>query len=100
MATYTELFGLHNNSELRNKVVVACIVAAESIRNEADTTANHTNRLIWAAGVFANPMGEANRMYWALLAGNKDATIQQIQDASDAAIQAKVEAAVDLFATG
>ena len=36
MATYSELFGLWSNSALRNKVAVACVVAAEAIRTEAE----------------------------------------------------------------
>lgn len=100
MATYAELYGLRNDSALKNKIVVACIVAAEAIRNESDTIPNHANRLIWAAAVFANPIGEADRMYWQLLAANKDQTVAQIQGAPDAAIQSATDAAVDLFATG
>lgn len=100
MATYTELYGLHNDSALKNRVVVACIVAAEVVMDELDTTPNHANRLIWAASVLANPQTEATRMYWALLAANKDATIESIQGATDAAIQSQVEVHIDLFATG
>ena len=101
MATYKELYGLHNDSALRNRVVVACIVAAEIVMNELDTVPNHANRLIWAGSVFANPQTEGLRMYWALLAANKDQTVEFIrQTATDAQIQAKVEAHIDLFAIG
>ena len=100
MATYTELFGLKDESTVINKVVVACVVAAETIMGEDGGTTNHANRLIWAASVFQNPNSEAQRMYWALLAANVDLTIAQIQDASDSAIQTQVYAHVDLFATG
>lgn len=100
MATYAELFSLKNDSELRNKVVVACILASESIMIEVDTTPNHANRLIWAASVFANPMAEANRMFMAVLAANSGFTIAQIQAATDEQIQTDVDDHVDLFATG
>ena len=100
MATYEELYGLRNDSGLRNRVVVACIISAEGIMSEDGGTPNHANRLIWAAAVFASPTQEAERMYWAVLAANKDATIAQIQSATDAAIQTNVDAHVDLFAIG
>lgn len=100
MATYAELFDLRANSAVKNKVTVACIVAAEAIRTENGGTANHANRLIWAAAVFANPEHEASRMLWAVLAANKDSTVGQITGATDAQIQAAVDAAVDVFATG
>jgi hypothetical protein len=100
MASYDELFSLQNDSGLKNRVQVACIVAAETIRGEDGGTANHANRLLWAAAVFQNPSQEANRLFWAVLAANKDATAAQITGATDAAVQANVDAAVDLFATG
>lgn len=100
MATYDELFGLQANDSLRNRIAVACIVAAEAIRTENANTANHANRLLWAKAVFANPQGEAQRMLWAVLAQNKTATVAQITGATDATIQTAVSAAVDVFATG
>lgn len=100
MATYTELFDLHSNTDLLNKVVVACIISAEQIKDEDPGTANHANRLIWAAAVFSNPRAESERMYWALLAANNAATVIQIENATDEAIQGQVDDHVDLFATG
>lgn len=100
MATYEELFSLRNKSELKNKVVAAVIISAEEIMAELDTVPNHTNRLLWAKDVFASPDTEANRMFMAVLAANKDAEIAQILGASDAAIQTNVDDHVDLFATG
>lgn len=99
MATYTELYDLHNNSALKNRVSVACIIAAEVVMNEDPGTTNHANRLPWAASVLAGPQVEATRMYWALLAANKDMTIDNIQKATDAQVQTQVEAHIDLFAT-
>ena len=46
MATYMELRGLFNDSDLDNKIEVACIVAAQTICNEDGGTANHANRLV------------------------------------------------------
>lgn len=100
MASYPELYGLKNDSALRNRVLTACIIAAEAIMNEVDTTPNHANRLIWSAVVFANPAAEADRMFMAVLAANKDHTVVQIRGATDEAIQVNVNAHVDLFAMG
>lgn len=100
MATYADLYDLHNYTALINKVAVACIVAAEMVHDEDVETTNHANRLIWAAGVFGNPKQEAHQMYWALLAANKAASVETIQEALDSTIQTEVEAHIDLFATG
>ena len=100
MATYTELYGLKNDSALRNRVLTACVVAAEAVMNEIGTTPNHANRLIWSASVFANPVVEADRMFMATLAANAAFTVSQIQGALDEDIQANVDAHVDLFAVG
>lgn len=100
MATYTELFGLRNNSELKNKVTAAVVIAAETVMNEDGGTPNHANRLIWAKGVFTSPSSEADRMFWAVLAANNAATVAAITGASDAAIQTNVDDHVDLFADG
>jgi len=100
MATYDEIRFLFANDSIRNKIEVAVIVAAESIRNEDAGTPNHANRLIWAKEAFTNPLGTATKMFMALLAANKDLTVEQIAGASDVAIQTKVDAAVDVFADG
>lgn len=101
MALYVDLFQLANDDVVfRNRVTVACVVAAEAVRTEADTTANHVNRLAWAARVYADPVGESRRMLWAVLAQNAGATVAQITGATDGTIQSAVNAAVNVFATG
>jgi hypothetical protein len=100
MATYLELYGLKSNDTLRNKVEIACLVAAEVVRSESDQTANHANRLIWAKAVFEQPRIESERMLMAILAVNNTLTTGQITGASDAAIQTAVNNAVNVFAQG
>ncbi len=100
MATNNELYGLLNNSDLRNQVFIAVIKAAETIMNELGTVENHTNRLLWASGVFTNTDLETDRMFKAVLAANANSTVTQITDAEDPAIQTNVDDHVDLFATG
>ena len=100
MATYSELYGLWHESDLKNKVAVAVVVAAETIQDEVDTTPNHANRLIWAREALESTASKTDPMYRIILAENKDMTVAQILGASDTAIQNAVDGAVDLFATG
>lgn len=97
MASYDELLIAESNDALNRKVRVAVFIAAETVRTESDTTPNHTERLVWAKEVFANPKGEAKRMITAVLAQNKDNTLAQIIGALDAQVQIAVDAAVDVF---
>ena len=98
MATYDELLLASENPALRNKVRVACVVAAEVVRTEATTVPNHDKRVAWAKSVYANPNVEAERMLWAVLAQNRAATLAQIVGATDGTVQTAVNAAVDVFA--
>ena len=100
MATYEEVFNLGSDSAFSNKVAVACCVAADGIRVEDVATANHANRIIWAKQALENPRTVAQNMHFAILVANKSATVAQIQNATDAAIQANVDACVDVFAQG
>lgn len=100
MATYIEIKGLFGGTALKDRVAVACIIAAETIRNEDVGITNHANRLLWAKSAFSSPSNVSSKMLMALLAINKDLTVEQIQNASDSAIQSGVESAINLFATG
>ena len=99
MATYAELLQASESATLNNKVRVACIIAAETVRTELATVTGHDKRLAWAKSVFSNPEAEARRMLWAVLAQNKAATLAAITGASDASVQSAVDAAVDVFAS-
>lgn len=100
MATYAELRALFNDPDtsLRGKVEVAVIVAAEAVVNEDGATANHANRVMWAAQAFSNPAAEAKKALMVVLAANKAATVAQITEATDPAIQSNVDAVVDVLA--
>ena len=100
MATYAELLTASSNEVLINKIRVAVVVAAEIVRTELSSVANHANRLVWAKAVFFNPDAEARRMIWAVLAQNRAATLAAIVGEDDATVQTAVNAAVDVFATG
>lgn len=100
MATYDEILIAHADTGLLNKVRVATVVAATDIMLEADTTANHANRIIWAKTVFADPALAGARMMWPVLAQNKAFTLAQITGADDATVQTAVNSAVNVFAQG
>ena len=102
MATYDELLTIANSSgsALHSRIKVAVIVACDVIRTEAAGTANHANRLKWAAATLQSPDDAARRMLWAVLAQNRVATAAQITGADDATVQAAVNAGVDLLAQG
>jgi hypothetical protein len=99
MATYSELLNASSSDTLRQKVRVACVIAAEKVRTEATSVTNHTARMAWAKSVYANPEAEGNRMVWAVLAQNAGATFAQIIGATDATVQTAVDTAVDVFAS-
>ena len=100
MATYQELRFLFANDDLRHKIEVACIVAAEAIRTEEASVENHANRLLWAKAAFSNPSTVSKQLLMAMLATNKEAEVSAITGVTDALIQAKVDAAIDVFADG
>lgn len=100
MATYAELYNLQSDSALRNRVTVACTIAANTVRAEDPGTTNHANRLLWAKQVFERPEYEGERMLRSLLAQNASATVAQIEAATDTAIQTAVNNTVDIFAIG
>lgn len=99
MATYADLLIASVNDALRQKVRVACVIAAEKVRTEATSTPNHVARLAWAKAVYANPEAEGIRMVWAVLAQNATATLAGIIGAADTVVQTAVDAAVDVFAS-
>ena len=95
MATYAELFDLRHDSGLMNKITIAVGVAARDIQT---TTSANALRKTWAVAAFADPSGEAKRMFTAVLVANRTMTVEQIRNATDEAIQTAVDAAVELFA--
>lgn len=100
MATYMELRLLFGDGELLNRIEVACIVAAETIRVEDGDTTNHSSRLGWAEAAFTNPNAIRERMLKALLAANKDQDVATIRAVTDVALQSLVDGTIDLFADG
>lgn len=101
MATYQELYDIATgDGPTMHKVVSACAIQADVIRQESGATTNHANRLLWARDAFEDPVAMANRVIWAVMAANSSATSAQIKSATDAAVLTAVAAVVDIFATG
>lgn len=96
MATYTELFDLTSNSDLRNKVAVACTIAAKNFIALASPT---NGQLLWAKRALANPLNMADTVYKYVLAANTASTVSSIITAPDSAIQTNVDAAAAKLAT-
>lgn len=96
MATYDELYDLHNNSALRNRVRVAVTKKAQTL---IDLLAPTNAQLAWAKAALSNPEAEADRVFPYVLAANSMATTAAITGATDAAIQTNVSAAIDKLIT-
>lgn len=96
MATYTELYDLRSNSELRNKVAVAVVVAAQAKLAGSPSAAEAA----WARGVSASPNHTAEAVINLILAANKDLTVSAITGATDTAIQSNVDAVIDGLVLG
>ena len=94
MATYLQLIDLQRDVTLRARLMVACVVAAETIRTELPATPNHSARLAWAKAAYLDPAHAANDLVWSVLAQNKGLDPNAIQTASDVALQAAVDAAL------
>lgn len=97
MATYIELIGAASDSTLKQRIAVACVIAAEAIRTEDPGTPNHVNRLVWAKRVYQAPEVAASSMIWPVLAQNAAIPVASIIGASDAAVLTAVQAAVAVF---
>jgi hypothetical protein len=98
MATYQELYALQTDDDLRQKIAVATVVAAQAKLAGTPTAAEAA----WAKEVIQYPIGDRARSVMNLvLAANKGADVSVIQSASDASIQTNVDAVVDgLIAAG
>lgn len=95
MATYSELYLLHQDYDLLGKIAVAVAIWCEVVRTEDPGTANHANRVAYANGALVNPDGTARRLIWIMLAQNAANSVAQIQGASDAAIYEATRSAIE-----
>jgi hypothetical protein len=94
MASYEDIraiWGNVSNDALKAKVEVAVVVNAEVIMSDAQAT---TEQLKWASSVLSSPRSEAEKALMVVIVDSKSADIAQIQSASDATVQAKVDSIV------
>lgn len=94
MATYQEIrqvLSNVSNDGLKAQVEVATLVAAQALLSDESATAA---QLKWSASVLSNPVGEGRKALMSVIAANKGVTIEQMQSASDAAIQTQVDSIV------
>ena len=87
MATYTEIRNLFNDSDVKNRVVVAVAVSAQTLAAGTPTAADNA----WISSVLSSPQTEGSKAFIAVLAANKAATVAQIQGATDVELQTKVD---------
>jgi hypothetical protein len=87
MATYTELRSFFNNADLKNKISVACVIAAYSMISTGTPTLAQKK---FADLVFKNPDEIAQKVLMAVIAANNAVTVAQINNATDAAILGNV----------
>lgn len=97
MASYIDLVQAQADTTLRQRVSVACVIAADTIRTEDPATANHSSRVAWAKTVYASPHTVASSVLWSVLAQNKSVTLAAIIGSTDAQLQTAVDAAVAAF---
>lgn len=97
MATYLELYDLHNDESLRHRVAVAVTIKAQSLLNLATPTAG---QVTWAIEALNNPLTKTDQLFRYVLAVNNALTTAQITSATDSAIQTQINSAVDKIISG
>ncbi len=96
--TLAEMQGLFADATLLPKIQAAIVIAADGIRTEATSTANHAARVMWARSALADATTvTAAIILRGVLAQNAGATTGQVTGATDATIQTAVNAAINLF---
>lgn len=99
--TLAEEWTLLEDPTLREKCSAAALNSAKTIMLELSSVTNHANRLLWAKETFRDPISAGTAMLRALVsfyAATK--TLTQMAALTDAEIQAVIDGAVNVFATG
>lgn len=93
MATLLEIRQQFSNDDLRNRVTAATVIAANNMLAGTPTA----DEKAFAKSVFQSPGSVGALVTMAILAANKDATVAQINSATDTAIQNQVNAVIPNF---
>lgn len=88
MATFTEIRQQFANDTLRNRVSVACVIAANNALSGSPTAAQQK----FAEAVFSNPDSVGSKVLMAVLAANASLTVAQISAVTDSQLQTAVNA--------
>lgn len=91
MASLFELNQFFDDADLLAKVTSATVIAANNLLANPEVTEDEKR---FAARTFQNQKAMGNIVLKAVVADNKDASVAQIQSASDAAIQTRVNAVI------
>ena len=92
MATYTDIRNLFSDSDVKNKVEVACVVKAYALINKTTPTADE---ITMAVSILESPTKTGAKIFLAVLAASKASNVSAIQSASDAQIQTTVDGVID-----
>ncbi len=91
MATFEELFKIHSNSSLINRITVAIADVATDVLGEQQMM----ERRVWAQEAIINPDPQALEFVWAFLIASQNETQSDILNSTDEVIKAAIELAVD-----
>ena len=98
MATYAELYSLGvADSPLLNRIAVGAAKKAQALLVGATPTAAE---VAWAVATLEAPVSRARPLLYFALAANSSLTVSQIQNASDAALQANIDTAANAWIAG
>ena len=111
MATFAELNDILTDDvtgaqELREKVGIACLIAAATIIQGNDTTATwdqtagaHDKRIKWVKLLLSSYPDTVRQMFGVVIASNATAAQAAILTASDSTIQTAVNESIDALAS-
>lgn len=91
MATLIEIRNLFNDSDLKNRVAAACVIAVSDILDTGTATINQKK---FAEQVFSQPDEIAKKVLMAVLASNQGKTVAEIAALTDNNIKNRVVAVI------
>lgn len=102
MATYQQFFNAFEGNHLYHEVRTAILIASHKVMVEATATSGHAQRMAWAREASMNPDHYVSACYGLLLAAehldNPTQTQSDLRTVTDAVIQTRIDAMVNLLA--
>lgn len=95
---YLDVDELKTDGELRRRVGISILVAINVIKSEGTGVTGHDKRVLWASTAYQNIERIAGDLLGLLLVDNLGLTKQEVQEATDSEIQAKVNPYIDILA--